>query len=101
MKLTLTQQQAERAVRDYLADPDEDAVAIRIPDDMPIRVSVARGGGLTVWAGEDAARQQKKASVAPANAATTEEVPLPPPPPPAKSIFGNLRGEGGPEGNVG
>jgi hypothetical protein len=55
MRLTLTPLQAQKAVRDYLADPDDDeSEAVRIPDSMPIRIAAARGGGIVVYTGVDA-----------------------------------------------
>ena len=55
MRLTLTPTQAQKAIRDYLADPDDDeSEAVRIPDSMSIRIASARGGGVVVYTGEDA-----------------------------------------------
>jgi hypothetical protein len=60
MKLKLTPQQAQQAVREYLADPGDGAAeSVRIADHIPIRISAARGGGLMVLTGEDATKGQK------------------------------------------
>lgn len=59
MKLDLTAAQAQQAVRDFLAnvgEEDSEAVAIRLPDSVPIRIAVARHGGLTVYTGADAVK---------------------------------------------
>lgn len=64
MKLDLTKQQAEDAIRAYLADPDPTAeVAIRLSPETPIRVTSSRDGGLHIWTGADSAppkRPEKK-----------------------------------------
>ena len=55
MRLTLNPTQAQKAVRDYLADPDDDeSEAVRIPDSMSIRIAATRGGGVVVYTGVDA-----------------------------------------------
>jgi len=54
MRLNLTRSQVERAVRDFLADPQEGEIAVRIPEDTAIRVAVRRDGGLNVYTGDEA-----------------------------------------------
>ncbi len=54
MRLNLTRSQVERAVRDFLADPPEGDIAVRIPEDTAIRVAVRRDGGLNVYTGDEA-----------------------------------------------
>ena len=92
MQLRLDVEQVETAIRDYLADPGEDsgAVAIRIPDTMPIRVSAARVGGLTVYTGEDAIRRMPKTE-----AAKTRPRLSPTPPVPADSTSNGGKGKDG------
>ena len=53
MRLNLTRSQVERAVRDFLADPQEGEIAVRIPEDIAIRVAVRRDGGLNVYTGDE------------------------------------------------
>ena len=59
MKLTLTAEQTNKAVREFLSDPSEEdqeqgMVAIRLPDNTPMKVTASRSGGLTVYTGPDA-----------------------------------------------
>ena len=53
---TLTSDQAENAVREYLADPGEGVIAVHLPPSEPIRLASKRGGGLTVYTGEDSGK---------------------------------------------
>ena len=100
MQLRLDVEQVETAIRDYLADPGQDsgAVAIRIPDNMPIRVSAARVGGLTVYTGEDAIRRMPKTEAAkrpgPADIETRPRL-SPTPPVPADSTSNGGKGKDG------
>tara|TARA_R110000787_G_scaffold31886_7_gene84422 strand:+ start:6167 stop:6406 length:240 start_codon:yes stop_codon:yes gene_type:complete len=54
MKFSLSPEQANRAIQNYLADPDDEAVvSVRIPDAVPMRLSRARNGNIVVLTGED------------------------------------------------
>lgn len=64
MKLSLTSEQTNKAVREFLADPSEEdqaegLVAVRLPESTPMRVTTSRDGGLTVYTGTDAAYRLK------------------------------------------
>jgi hypothetical protein len=58
MKLTLNEQQANKAIREFLSDPGEDEtgnmVTVHLHDDVPMRITVSRKGGLVVYTHEDA-----------------------------------------------
>ena len=72
MKITLTQAQAARAVRDFLAEPEDETVeAVRIPEGTDIAVSTGRDGSLIVYTGQDIPVRRVKAEAKAAKAAKT------------------------------
>ena len=60
MRIRLTGEQLAQAIRQYLEDPDEGVVAVRIPPEHPIRISVARNGTYNIYTAEDAELKPRK-----------------------------------------